>query len=895
MISLPGFKKPQAPNGKGAQENGSERSGSAGNGSASHAATALEALVQRAERAAEALKSFESTAERAERFAALEKRIVELEGQLAQTEEASSELAAIRSRFAEQSAAQERAGAEITAASEEVARITASMGDLAGKIDRVLQLTEHMERVDEVNAKLTSMHNDAAAVRSQVRDMTENVARLRTVHDDVARAHKHATIRLDGIDQRHQTTANKMDVLERRAKSADEALESLLRLASGIPDVQHQLGVLKATSDQVFQKSAALETHREMLERALGQSAQVASLNAELAAAFRGQEEQARALATIESKVVEVQALHTTVLARSGEISAQQQRLDEAERDAARELATLREEMRASTERFEFENRSLDATGERIAELRGIVGECEARIAGLDRTAQVVSETETRSQALTSQVTHLTADINRISAQAERLRAVRDDVGALDEKLRGLLERTDRVEAMRPTIDEVARELATLNGAREMVSDGLEQVRLAISEMARLRESHTATSAWLNDADERVRSLWGRVDDLERARPSVDALRRDVERVNASIVAVDQRASSLDDLQTRFGAMETTVAQLDERGAGLRSRMDAAEGRFVDLARQAGEAERVTMTVAGVTAAVDGAERRMERMGASIDSLADRAQRLEPLGERMRVLGQEIEQRQGALEKAAEHLTRASDERREAADTARQLEELMRAMATHLGDAESRSEHLAETAHQLEERAAALGDVDRRMTHLEELLRRCDAAQASASQALEQIMGRQATVDAVEAQVKRVFGVAERTATDVRNIESARRDIESARALLDDMQERLKSTTEGMNSFEERKRQIEQLEHRLVRAEALTRDVRSTVELISAQRSVIDQVLERSGLLSVQAKQAEGLIEALRAQCLIATTLQDAIQAQRSSAGGDSEELTATL
>ena len=895
MISLPGFKKPQAPNGKGAQENGSERSGSAGNGSASHAATALEALVQRAERAAEALKSFESTAERAERFAALEKRIVELEGQLAQTEEASSELAAIRSRFAEQSAAQERAGAEVTAASEEVARITASMGDLAGKIDRVLQLTEHMERVDEVNAKLTSMHNDAAAVRSQVRDMTENVARLRTVHDDVARAHKHATIRLDGIDQRHQTTANKMDVLERRAKSADEALESLLRLASGIPDVQHQLGVLKATSDQVFQKSAALETHREMLERALGQSAQVASLNAELAAAFRGQEEQARALATIESKVAEVQALHTTVLARNGEISAQQQRLDEAERDAARELATLREEMRASTERFEFENRSLDATGERIAELRGIVGECEARIAGLDRTAQVVSETETRSQALTSQVTHLTADINRISAQAERLRAVRDDVGALDEKLRGLLERTDRVEAMRPTIDEVARELATLNGAREMVSDGLEQVRLAISEMARLRESHTATSAWLNDADERVRSLWGRVDDLERARPSVDALRRDVERVNASIVAVDQRASSLDDLQTRFGAMETTVAQLDERGAGLRSRMDAAEGRFVDLARQAGEAERVTMTVAGVTAAVDGAERRMERMGASIDSLADRAQRLEPLGERMRVLGQEIEQRQGALEKAAEHLTRASDERREAADTARQLEELMRAMATHLGDAESRSEHLAETAHQLEERAAALGDVDRRMTHLEELLRRCDAAQASASQALEQIMGRQATVDAVEAQVKRVFGVAERTATDVRNIESARRDIESARALLDDMQERLKSTTEGMNSFEERKRQIEQLEHRLVRAEALTRDVRSTVELISAQRSVIDQVLERSGLLSVQAKQAEGLIEALRAQCLIATTLQDAIQAQRSSAGGDSEELTATL
>src|SRR4029450_9575897 len=185
MISLPGFKKPQAPNGKGAQEDGSARSGSAGNGSATHDPTVLEALVERAERAAEALKSFESTAERAERFAALEKRIAELEGQLAQTEDAARELAAIRSGFAEQSSAQERAGVEITAASAEAARITAFMGDLSGKIDRVLQLTEHMERIDEVNAKLTSMHNDAAAVRSQVRDMTENGARLGRGHEGV--------------------------------------------------------------------------------------------------------------------------------------------------------------------------------------------------------------------------------------------------------------------------------------------------------------------------------------------------------------------------------------------------------------------------------------------------------------------------------------------------------------------------------------------------------------------------------------------------------------------------------------------------------------------------------------------------------------------------------------
>ena len=97
------------------------------------------------------------------------------------------------------------------------------------------------------------------------------------------------------------------------------------------------------------------------------------------------------------------------------------------------------------------------------------------------------------------------------------------------------------------------------------------------------------------------------------------------------------------------------------------------------------------------------------------------------------------------------------------------------------------------------------------MTHLEELLGRCETAQASASQALEQIVGRQATVNAVEAQIKRVFDIAEHTAKDVRAIESARRDVESARVLLDDLQERLKTTTDAMNDFAERKRQVDQL------------------------------------------------------------------------------------
>jgi chromosome segregation ATPase len=885
VISLPSFRKRQATLGEGRQTKGSTKEASNGTQSPNvtphYDAAALEALVQRAERAVGALQSLESTADRGDQFAALEERISGLDRQIGAAELLTSLFESIREEATGLSASQERADEQIAAAGAELTRIGASLGDLGGKVESLLRLGAQLDHVEALSTQFTTMSGEAGAIRSQLRDMIENVARLRTVHDDVLRAHKHATIRLDGLDQRQEGAASKMDVLEGRAEAADKALEALLRLAGGMPDVEHQLAVLKTMADQIAQKTAALEQQRESVERAVSQASQVASLNSQLGNAVRGQEEQTRALKTIEGKLSDLQALHDAALARGAEISGHQQELGEAEREATRQLAHLREEMRASSERFELENRSLDAASERVAELRGSVTECEARLGALDAAGRAVAETEARSRSLASQVTQLAEDVSRISAQAERLRVVRDDVGELSDTLSELGQRVQRLQDARPMLDEVARDVSTLKGAQEAIRDGLEQVRTASSEMLRLRERQSETSARLADAEEPMRILRGHVEELQRATPSIDSLRADVERVHASITAIESRSDTVNELHSRLATMESTVAGLDERSISVRGRMDAAEARFGELSRQAAEAQRVATTLASVTAAVDGVERRMEVVGTSIDVLAEHAQRLDGVSERVRVLGQEIEQRQGALEKASEHLTRASDLRREAADSARQLEEITNAMAARLDAAESRATDLSQLAHDLEGRAASLGDVDRRMTQLEELLGRWEAAQVSVSQALEQIVGRQATVDAVHAQVKHVFEIAERTSADVHSIATSRRDIEGTRAVIDQMQDQLKRATEAMRDFAERKRQIEQLEQRLVRADALTKDVRSTVELIVAQRAVIDQALERSGSLSVQTKQAEGLIEALRAQCTLATKLQDAISELR--------------
>jgi DNA repair ATPase RecN len=276
--------------------------------------------------------------------------------------------------------------------------------------------------------------------------------------------------------------------------------------------------------------------------------------------------------------------------------------------------------------------------------------------------------------------------------------------------------------------------------------------------------------------------------------------------------------------------------------------MEAAETRFGQLARQAEGAQRLSDTISVVTASVG-------------------------------LLGQELEQRQGALDKATEHLSRASLLRKESAEVAQRMEDITRTVSATLSQAQEQAGTLQGVAGQLETRAVALKSIDRQLAHFEELLAKWESAQAQAAKALEQTLARQAGVEAIDAQVKHVFDLAERTVEDVQTIGSARREIEETRAMLLATQEQFKTTEETLKGFDSRKRQLERAEQRLARAEALALGIRSTVETLTAQKAVVDHAMESAGALGFQMKQAEALIAALRRERDLACDLKAAVAA----------------
>jgi DNA repair exonuclease SbcCD ATPase subunit len=833
---------------------------------------ALEAMVRRAETAVEQLRQLAPVMERSAELDTLRERCTAVEQQVL-------ELESLGSRLVEAQQQAER----LATAGAEIDRIQGRMGDLGQKVEGALLLREDVERVLSMEGPVSALRSEAESLRGQIAEMVEGVGRIRGQHDDALTAHRHTTTRLEAIDQEHQAALGRLDETARRLQGVERSLDPLTQATEAIPGVQHQLAVLKSLADHLAQKTTSLEQQREAVDRAAGQISKLTVMDRELDTWLRRQEEQIRRFGAIEAKIADVQAVHVKVMARNEELQGAQQEAETAQQAARQALADLREQMRKSSESFELENRGLHAVSERVGDLRSAVKECEARFAVLDAASQGTAAVQAQVRSLTEQAGALSQELVRQAEEARRIAVMRENAEHLETLAGDTAERMQRIEVLKPQLDEAVRQLATLKGTHEMMADGLEQMRLAQAEMIRVRESHAETQNWLTTTDGWARKVEEQVKNLQSMEPAVERIRADIEEVRAAMGDIESRRGMVEEMQRRLGDLGTLGAELKERAEGLKGRMEGAEGRFSQLAARADEASKVSDTIADVAASVTAAERRLDGVDGSVRALETRTTQLDDLEERIRLLGQELEQRQGALDKATEHLTRASALRQESAETAQNLEDLTRKIGTTLQKADQQAQGLDRLTGELAKRADTLKPIERQLGQFEGLLSQWESAQTEAARGLEQTLARQGAVDALEAQVKHVFDLADRAVEHAQTIGGSRREIEETYQLLQETHAQLKSAEESLHGFEARRRQLERTEQRLARAEALALEVRSTVDSLQAQRAVVEHVIERSGALTFQIKQAEAVVETLRRERTLACDVSAAVAAMRES------------
>jgi chromosome segregation ATPase len=842
----------------------------------------FQALVESSAGAAERLTELSEPLARAGNDVnAVTARLRDMEQRLEGVAQLTTQIETIAERAEGLSRSQQATEDHMGAVLQDSQRVRTVFEELSAKVDLAGDLKGRLEAFLEVEKPFQLLRGEGDSIRAQVENTSEHLGRLREQHDRLMDAHKLATSKMEALDRRREELSRDLQDKERRVVGVEQSVRGMDGVRSMVDDVRRELGTLKALADTVSQKTAALEVQREAVERALAQADSLERAMRQIDVGIRQQQENEKSLNVMQDAVAGLRSLHEDVVERSSEITELQRHTEEQAGAIRQEMGAARDEMKNAVERFDFESKGLESVSQRVADLRGALADFENRYKTLRESSQTVAELNTQTGTLTAQVHGLLDEALRIDEEVKKLHGIRRDLDEAGRMTGDLGTQVARIDASRPAVEAVLRDVQQLSGTHALVKDSLEQARIAHDEVARMRESQAEARTWLTDVAQSLGELKDRVGALQDMTPALEFAEGQTQRISESMESIEARREFVETLHRRVAEVGALGADLDERSRQLQSRMDAAEQRFVGFAAHAEEADRIGKTIAGVSSSVQESTRQTSVLGNAIAAFEARCESVEALAERTQVLRQELDQRQQSLEETSKHLQKASTLRKEAATAAQQLEELAQQLGESLTSAEKRSVNVGEITTQLEDRVAGLSVVDKRLAQFEARLAKWEIVDEEVARSLEQIAARQGTVQSLQSDLDRMFTLAEKTSTDVRTITSAHREIAESRTLLDEVMGRLKEIESTASGLEERKRQMSKAEERLARADGFLVDVRSSLEAIQGQKAIVDQAVEKASSLRFLLKQAEAMIDGLREERQMTADVREAVSIDR--------------
>lgn len=849
-----------------------------------------ESLLEKVRTSAEQLQSLGEPIARVESdVEGASSRVAQLEQRFAALVQLVPRLETLDERVEDMAEGQKRASAQVVEAMQQAQGLLAQFEEIGAKIERAESLRDRLENFLEVEKPFQQVRDDVGALRGQVEGTNDQLSKFRQQHDRLLDAHKLAITKMEALDRRREELSRDLQDKERRVASVSQSVRGLDGVQGTVDDLKRQIGTLKALGDFVAQKNAALEAQRDSIDSALARTEGLDRAMRNVDAGLRQLQANEAALGAMQEQVAALQSLHEAVLERSREVGRLQHETDERTRDMRAEIASAQEALQKAVTRFEFEAHGLETVSQRVTDVRAALSEFESRFGGLAESNHTVNALETRTQAVAGQLQAIASDVERIRAEAARLEDVRRGLDEVSQVAAAAVARVNRIEESRPAMDAALGDLGQLRGAHARVKDALEQTQLAHDELVRAHGGQQHAREWLAGVEQSVSALQAQFAEIQALAPRVDHAQEQTRQVSQSLETIESRRAFVEELQARLTTLGTLGGQLDERGRQLLARMDAAEQRFEGLSSQSDEAARVSRVVADTAAALQGAARDAEEASRKAAAAESRCESVETLAERTRTLQRELEQRHQALEAAKQDLQQASTLRQDAADSAQQLDTLAARLADALRAAESQQAQLAALATQLERRSSELVPVEQRLDGFEQRMAKWDLVEQDVARSLEQLAARQGTVDTVQADLERMFAMAERTAIEVREITSSTRAVADSRKQLDSVMAGLEEVRAISSGIEERKRQTAKAEERLARAEALLVDVQSSLEALQGQKVLVDQAVQKAGSLKSLLRQAEGLVESLREERELVGRMRTAVGDLRLVEAGDAD------
>lgn len=528
--------------------------------------------------------------------AAMSGRVAAVERQLNAVEQLVPLLESVQNQAESLAATQRRAEVRVRRTADDAERVQSEMEGVSHSVEMALSLKNDITRFTELVPDTKQQLGDLEALASRVAAQIETVEQQRDAIDrgtesakelahtlEELKAHAQALQSLDAevLERSKQIRSHQVQIDAQDQATLEELAAIRAAVRKGLKQVElanQEFESLTQRVDKLRGELTDLETQIAPLEESRQTVTEVQSQANDLSAQLSTIADDCRGLADLEVRIEDVKSLHAEVWQRSEQVAARQEEIDHGAVAALERLAAIREDVDKNIERVETANRGFDSVRRQTDEVREELEDFETRLRSLDEAREAISNVQREADDLSARLGAVADECSRLDQEAERIHSMRGHVDELDEAVHGVEQRVVRIEQVRTEVDNMSRDLADLSRKSEAIADAMKQARLARNEISQMQDEQGETEKWMTRVQGSVDSLHHSVEDLLGMKPMVESVREEAERVSQAVKAIDSRRELLEEMDKRFGELESLGVRLDEGPAGRVSLLEGSPG-----------------------------------------------------------------------------------------------------------------------------------------------------------------------------------------------------------------------------------------------------------------------------------------------------------------------------
>lgn len=812
--------------------------------------------------------------ERARRLETLDQRVGTLVAQLVEAEQAAKELLSPEGHLSQHRKALDALGQQAAGAQAE------------------------LDAMRRQNEELGQAHSQLHRSADEVRQALEGLSGLEGRLLELARAEEQLRLEVSdahGVAREARTGA---EAAAAAAQDLASRFDSLAKLQELSKDTEKRIGALHALAEHVSSKASALETQKHAIDHAAAETARlnemVWAMEAQVGKLAEGQEKMLEAEEAV-GRIAQMARTASQDLAAA--TAAREAFLQETER-AESQGRTLLDNLRAMAERLALEKGEYSAFDGRLQTLTTSLAESEERMQavlgkddllaamqqkadglnevfnGLRAESEALARRQTALDQLADQLSMVEALGRRTEAQLESLKRTQDELEAMRTEMAGLRKSyadvgvlRDSLTKDRAALEEFVQRTQSMIGRTPEIETRLQSL---LDQMGLLEQGNAAaerlaaTTRTLNEGLEQVTK---RTEFVEKLGERVNALFVMSGHVETRLVALAAQRSEADDLARQCISLGTQIAMANQQ-------LDALSTQQARLLPLTAEVERLGQDLQGTRAAIEAIKQEEATARQQRDRLADLVEQAtrqagatgEQL-ERLRALGESLAHVSGRREEVLAELSQVQ---------ARQADALAQISVTE--DQLQRAEAMLR---QLEGRRTLLTHAEQKLSGLETRLADLDRLTDGVDRRIKSLADREAMVQAVKAEVDGIRQIASRSKGDLQFVAEHRQEVSDLRGKVDELLSRIGDTDGKIALIESWRRKVDEVQVNADAVNELLTQVHGTLENLSEQRVVIDDVGEKLARLDFTVEEAKSTIARLDASALDSQNMLRTLQRER--------------